>query len=55
MRENINAIAHEPDMDTEVLARSPKTGRPSVIRHICKWEYPDGSLCGRLISNWKHV
>jgi len=45
---NAKAVPHEPVMDVEVVATDPKTGRATVVRHICR-------VCGRLIHDWRHV
>lgn len=45
---NAKASWHEPIVDVRVLARSEKTGKPSVVEHYCR-------ECGRLISGGKHV
>jgi hypothetical protein len=35
---------HEPVVETVVQARSPKTGKPSVIVHVCR-------ECGRRVAD----
>jgi ribosomal protein L32 len=45
---NIDARYHEPVPKAEVVGTDPKTGKVTLVRHVCR-------DCGRLISQGRHV